>query len=344
MIKKLIAIICLYFSINLATAVNIADLYQTNIQVNSQSNEARNAALRSGMIEVITKLTGDSKIIHIAAIQNGLNKAESYVEEYSYLSQVNHSIPTISIRYNKNDINQLLKKAGIVYWGENRPLILIWLAISEPERETLIVGNESPHTMLNAIKQSSNQYGLPMIFPMMDMTDVEKVNPQIIDEMKIETLQEAGKRYSPEVLLIGKVNKTNQIKSDWQLIAGNEHWDWHFNDATVENMLTTLMKEINQVLAKHYAVKISTVSETILSLQVSHVNGGEDLQALMQYLQQLSIVKRVELLKITDDKVELSILIRGSSKAFEDNATIGQHMILKEADTEKQIWVYEWVS
>jgi hypothetical protein len=335
---------CLFFFISSAYAVKLPSLYQADLKVNSQSDEERRLAIQKGLLEVLTKLTGDAQIANVP-------NADKYVEEFSYTSSEDNSGYVLHIRYYKENINLLLKKTNIPSMGETRPLILVWLAISEPGQLPEVAGDESPHRdLLATMTNESKHYGLPLIFPVMDMAEMEQVTPQMINDMNEEALKEAGKRYSPNGLLIGKIIKSDSLhlQSQWQLITANQKWNWAYQQLTTDETWTKLFKDMSQALAKHYTTNTgktikNTANEIWLKLQVSNIVAGEDLQAVTEHLKQMAVVKQVELSQISGEMIELAVLIRGTVDAFQENAAIDSHFILKSFDDKNQKWQYEWV-
>lgn len=344
--KRLLLIIFLlcFFSVLPAFAVKVTSLYQAELPVSSQAEDVKAKAVKAGLLQVLVKISGDPDITKNPLIHAALNKADYYIQEYSYSSTTTDSSHfLIQIHYNPADINRLLKKAGVAYWGENRPLILVWLAVASPQQGTIIIGNEAPGTIYASMKLQGKKYGLPLIFPMMDVADVSQVSPADITQMAVPVLQEAGKRYEADALLIGKFGKQDNLyQGQWQLVMGNNTWNFTGSGATLDAAIDTVMSNVSQTLAKYYRVKITNAPEAWVKLEVSNVTRRNDLNGLVQYLKQLTSVQQVRLSMVTGDVVELAVLIRGPLLAFQQNATIGQHLVLKEQNEADNKLSYEW--
>jgi len=344
--KRLLAVFILcVFPVMPALAVKIASLYQAELPVASQSEDTKSRAVKIGLLQVLIKISGDPDIGKNLIIRTSLNKADYYIQEYSYSAATTDSSHfMLQIRYNPTDINRLLKKAGIAYWGENRPLILVWLATVSPQKGTEIIGNEAPGGIYAAMTQQGKKYGLPLIFPMMDVADVSQVSPADITQMATSVLQDAGKRYAADALLVGRFGQQDNVyQGEWQLILGNNKWEFTSSGTTPEEAIGAVMSNISQTLAKYYKVQVSATSPALwVKLEVSKIAQRNDLDSLIQYLKQLTAVQQVQLSTISDDVVELSVLIRGSSLSFQQNASIGQHLVLKAQDEAENKLFYEW--
>jgi len=344
--KLLLSFIVLFiFSITNAYAVKVSSLYQAEIQVASQTEDQKEQAVEDGFLQVLIKLTGDPQIGANPVIRQSMKKADYYVQEYSYLAPTpDASQYLIRIRYDIDDVNRLLKKAGVAYWGENRPLLLVWLAITDGQHNAEIIASEAPGTEYSTMKQQSRKYGIPLIFPIMDMDDMSKVSVNDVSDMTLPVLSEAAKRYSPDALLIGNLQKTKTgFAGRWRLVLGNTTFDWMISDKSVEGEMSAVMNFVSQNLAKNYVVKTADTQELTLKLEVTNVTQRDDLAQLVQYLKQLTPVEQVDLAQVAGDVVDLSVIVRGSLAGFLKNAAIGQRLVLKSQDDSTNKLVYKWV-
>ncbi len=343
MTRLLITFILATFFVSTAWAVKMTSLYQAEVPVMTQTDADREQAIKQGLIQVLIKVSGDFAIDKNPVIKSNLKRAAYFVQEYSY-QPTNDSQYILQIRFSKSDIATLLKKVKITTapLNEERPLTLVWLVYSKGEQSE-IIGNESPGNLLTIMKQRGKSYGLPLIFPMMDMTDMDKVTVLDVHKPDISLLQAAGKRYAPDALLIGRIDESdNMFRSEWQLVLGGNQWNWIISNEKIDNIIATVLSQVSQTLAKQYVEKIVSPS-SLLELEVANVKERDDLINLMDYLKKLTQVKQVELAQVSGDTVSLSVEVQGSMSNFEQNPTMNQHLILKSQDTTKNKLVYEWV-
>ena len=327
-----------------AFAVKVASLYQVEIPVASQAADARAQAIQDGFLRVLIKVSGDPHVDQNPDVRASLKSADYYVQEYSYLlPSTSSSEYILLIRYNKRDVNTLLKRSGVAYWGENRPLILVWLAVSNGQEPTEIVDNDTPNGVLNVMKQQGKKYGLPLIFPMMDVSDVNQVTPADVSAMTLPVLKEAGKRYSPDALLIGNLKQGDGgCESTWQLVLGGTQWNWKVTGKSPDEVVNNVLNLVSQTFVKRYVVKAANGTRSWFKLEVSNITERNDLVQLIQYLKQLSPVQQVQLSQVSGNMVELAVQVRGSLTTFQQNASIGQRMVLKSQDQTNNKLIYEW--
>jgi hypothetical protein len=240
-------------------AAKVASLYEAEVAVASQADDMRAQAVQEGFLQVLIRASGDPQIDRNPLIKESLQRSDYYVQEFSYsAATVASSQYTLHVRYNEADVKRLLRRAGVVHWGENRPLLMVWLAVTNKQNDTDIIASESSGDMYSTMKQQSTQFGLPMIFPLMDVDDVNRVSVDDISNMAVSVLQDAAKRYAPDGILIGKIDESGEeVESQWELVIKQDQWNWEINDKTPEAVVSSIMDEISQTLAKHYAAKSS---------------------------------------------------------------------------------------
>lgn len=333
------------FFFSSAFAVKMTSLYQAEVPVAAQTEDLKAQAIKEGFLAVLIKLSGDEQISSNPAIRQSLLKPDYYVQELNYSqSTTDSSQYLLRIRYEPSDINRLLKKAGVSYWGDTRPLILLWLLVTNRDQSSEIIGNETPNDIFATVKQQSKKYGLPLIFPVMDVADISQISPQDISNVALPVLKEAAKRYAPDAILVGTLEQgSSDFHSEWQLIVGKEQWRWEISDKSSDAVIATIMNQISQTLSKHYIVKSVSAPELWLKLEVMNITQRSDLSKLLKHLKQVSTIQQVQLLEVTSDVVELSVLVRGSYEAFLKDATLGQHLSLKYQDPREKKLVYVWV-
>jgi uncharacterized protein len=346
--KLLLTILLALLACSLLTrafAVKVSSLYQADIPVAAQTDDLKTQAVRDGFLDVLIKLSGDGQVGDNPVIKASLLRPDYYVHEISYSQPTpDASEYLLRIRYEPNDINRLLRKAGVSYWGEMRPLILVWLAITNKHQTTEIIGHEMPGDIFATMKHQSNRYGLPLIFPVMDVTDINQISPKDVISVSLPVLKEAAKRYAPDALLIGNMQETdNGIESQWLLMLNKNQWKWVITEKSVDLVISTLMNQISQTLAKHYVAKAADVPSVWVKVEVMNVTQRSDLTELLKYLKQLTPVQQVQLIEVSSDVVELSIQIRGSLETFQKNAAIGQRLSLKYQDPKDKKLFYVWV-
>src|SRR3990167_694648 len=327
-------------------AVKMSGLYQVALPIASQSDGLLVEAVRQGFIQVLTRVSGDLSIASNAVIAPTLGHVMDYVQEYRYTpsGDTRAAAFILHVRYDAPFINQLLNKAGVDYWKESRPLILVWLAVTNADNVTDMVSEDVHPDILKAMQTQGERSGLQLIFPMMDSADMDLVSAATIVNRNVVTLKEAGKRYAPEAMLIGHIKAGAPFETgQWQLVVNATQSDFETEGTTISQLTGAALNQVTQKLSKHVTAKSADVPERWLTLAVESIVEKSDLAALVQYLKQLSLGRKVQLLSVTGTRVEMDVLVNGSPAMFQQAAEAGLHLELISEDEENETLMYDWV-
>ncbi len=150
---------------------------------------------------------------------------------------------------------EALRKMGVKQWGSTRPLVLVWLATINKENKVDILAVETSNEMLERFKRQGQRYGLPLIFPVMDVADLDKVSAENITSVSLPELKEASKRYQPDVLLIGTVEYENDAyQARWSLVMKEKSWDWTTTGASQDQVIAEALDHVSQTLSPQNSV------------------------------------------------------------------------------------------
>ncbi len=249
--KQILTIVILCCFPFTAWAVKMSTLYQAEVSVASQTYDLREQAVKDGLLQVLIKISGNLEIDKNPIIRAGLKKANYYVQEYHYSADSTAASQyQLEINYEPTDVKRLLQNANVAYWGESRPLTLIWLTVMDKQHELNVISNETQNVIFDKMVLEGKKYGLPLIFPMMDVDDLNQISSDDITSMKIPVLKEAAKRYAPDVLLIGEIEENDSsCRSYWKLLMNDSQWDWKVENKTTDEAITLVMSRVSRVIS-----------------------------------------------------------------------------------------------
>lgn len=260
--KKFVTILALlmFFPISTVFAVKLTNLYQAEIPLASQTEDLKEQAIENGFKQVLIRLSGNPTITQNPIIRDSLMRSDYYVQDIAYSPVTTSSSEyLLQIRYDSADVNRLFKKARIPVWDpNNRPLMLVWLVVTNQNNQTMIVNNQGAGGLYSTLTEAANKLGLPLIFPMMDMDDLNEVSTNDIKAMVIPVLKSAAERYGPDVMLVGSMDENPQgWDSDWELLANKTKWQWRVVDKTSDAVITSAINQAGLTLSKNYLGKSS---------------------------------------------------------------------------------------
>ena len=326
-----------------AFAVKVDLLYQAQVAVTTQAPLERNAALPVALAQVLVKVSGNTRVADNPSVKSQLNTAGKIVQEFSYtaLDSSQASFPSylLSVNFDPDAVNTILRNANVPIWGQGRPLVLVWVDVEKANRLPEIISNDSPTDVLTAFQHEARLRGLPIVFPVMDITDLNQVSVKDVAAMTIPTVINASKRYGSEAILIGRIAQGQAgFTSQWKLILKNNEWNWNMTGGTVETIVQPLIDNIMNTLASQYAVVTSNAVQTELNLHVVGVTQNEDFSKLIRYLSHLAPVANVDVARISGNEIVLRLSLRGSPEAFA-HAVAGANKLIPLNLTE---WKYQW--
>ena len=329
-------------------AVRVHSIYQDEVPVATQSKSDKLKAEQDALADVFVKVSGNSHVLDSNPnLKANLTRADTFVQEFSYTSPTDapKATPyTLFVRFDADAINRLLREAGTPTWGQNRPLILVWLALQNAGQTSADIVDSTTDTE-KILRQSAKQRGLPMIFPMMDVTDMSLVSVSDITSKSVTNLQQASQRYASNALLIGNITQgKTEIKSHWQLVLGTDSWSWDVSGKTMAEVFSSIVDNAADALAKRYSTVTSAAIQSELTLNISGVKQHADLLALMKYLQRLTPVSDVQLRSVSGSDIVLDLNLRGSRESFIQAASISKNLLpVSAANLADGSLEYKWI-
>ena len=142
------------FSPNLA-ALEVNDLYQASVIVDSQASKEREHAIKDALQTVFLKIGGKKSVLTHDVLQQAQRRASRYVSQYRY--HLKNDQLSIIVRFNENKVNQLFQQANLSIWGTLRPQILLWL-VDEQGATRSIIATDAETTIPEVVNDFSNEY------------------------------------------------------------------------------------------------------------------------------------------------------------------------------------------
>ena len=305
-----------------AFAVKVDALYKASLPVATQTAAERNQTVALGVNQVLIKVSGNSLVVDNPKLKARLNTAGTLVQQYSYATPTppieNNNTPyLLTIQFDAAGINQWLRDADVPIW-QNRPLIVAWITNTAPGQPTEIISSDTVSEITRLLKQSAEQRGLPLMLPLMDVTDLGQASTADISSMAVSNLANAAKRYNNDAILIGNIiQKPDGITSQWKLVSGDNQSDWTLTGKTLGDILPSLIDNVTTTLATRFAVVTTNAIQKEFVLKVTGITQYPDFAKLTRYLNQLTPVANVEIVEITTtNEVILKISLRSTQESF----------------------------
>lgn len=334
---------CLFFISLLmaftALAVEVDDLYIANVAVNSQSKSDRAKALRAAFRAVIVKVSGQNAALEDKTLATASRQYNQYLSQFKYQRKDNEL--RLVATFNEEKIKQLFLQANVALWGSLRPQVLLWL-VEEDKLTRRLLSESSFSELPKVIQQFSVQRGLPISLPLVDLVDTEAVQSSDVWGRFALPILDASSRYNAEAVIIMRIsnssllpelvsevineqdcqplckNQDNQYLLDWSLITGSDITDQVFGNKYQGVNQVLLMQQalddITKVISQDYTLSTSINNEFVID--VANVETLSAYVGLSSFLQELSSVQEVTLIKAEGVTRRFKLQLLGSKAAF----------------------------
>jgi hypothetical protein len=330
-----------------AVAARVDNLYSATVSLSATASKPLNDAFARALGQVLVKVTGLPEAGRDAARAGLLPDPASLVQQYSRLSN-----NRLSAQFDARAIRAALDLAGLPVWGENRPLVAIWLAVDSGGGQRVILSDGSASSARNVDKvdvlraglaQAADERGLPVVLPLVDAEDLGSISFADIWGNFRGPVTQASQRYGADAILIGRANSLeaddDQIR--WTLTSGSEQASWRGD----------LNSGPGQA-ADYLAQRLATYADSADTLRVlvTNVDTLEKYGQLKNYLAKLNIVEQATVARANADQLEFDLIVRGDVQRLE--TAMNRSRLLQPASSESDMLetgrlpdlVYAWAS
>lgn len=321
-----------------ATAVRLDHLHEVEVEATGRDTAARDAALARALQEVLVRLTGGGTALQGAAAAGLLAQPGQYVEQYRFIETPGAEREAdglkLWVQFDGVSLARDLRRAGLPYWGPERPDVMVWLAIDDRGRRYL-AAESGTQPVSDFLLQAGRQHGLPLTLPLMDVEDQQAVAFTDVWGRFSGRLDSASRRYHPQAMLSARLERAGagEWRGDWQLDDGGIRKDWSTRGGDLQAALDAGIADAAEWLAQRYAV-ISTASG-LHTLVVEDVRSLDDYSRVYGYLAALSPVDRVDVLRVEQHTLELSLTLSADEHSLLQLIALGR--VLQRVD-DPAVW------
>ncbi len=309
--------------------------YSSQVPVLSQSSGDRQAALAAALGQVLVRLTGNSQAIGNPVVRKAAAHAEDLVTESQYRqdSDTVNGIPvfktTLVVSFDMTGTDALIAAAGLKYWSGERPKPILWLVIDDGRGPRLVTGQQ-----LNVVKPLATrglERGLRFLLPA--GTAMEQAATNSIWNLDSAAIQPLTARYGNDTQLLGKIYRSVSGWSAWWVLsrAGVELARWPVTDADPRRVIASGADQSADAFARREAVAIDAGPAGVLAVEVDGVSDQAGFLKLMAYLENLAIVRKVDVVEVTPEHLRLALDLGVGLKGF--RALVDTGGVLHSTDT-----------
>ena len=292
--------------------------YTATVPVGSQKE--KRSGMQRGLIQVITRLTGDTKAAVNPVVRRAAANVEALVTSSSFSQQAETvgGVPTyktvLVVSFDPEAVDALVGGAGLRYWTAARPKPILWLAIDDGRGPRLVTGKQT--AVVKPLATRGLERGMRYLLPAGTAAELAAVRSIVgLNPMALAPLTA---RYGNDTQLLGKVYRQPPgWAADWVMTQGGvEIARWSYADVDPRRVIASGVDAGADALAARDGVKIDSGPAGSYSVEVVGVASQGAYLRLMAYLETLAIVRRVAVtearptgeLKLT---LELTVGMRG---------------------------------
>lgn len=273
-------------------AVVITDLYETEIPASNQSVSSRKQYMSAALRTVLIKITGDSQIISRDDIATSLANADRYVQRFEYRSNATVGKEQLSfwVQFSKILLDKMLRQVGIPQWGQERPSILIWLAVQDGSNRRLI-GADDP-AYVSVLDNQARDRGIILTYPLLDLQDNRQLRFSDVWGDFREIVFVASQRYSTDIVLTCRLESVSEQlwEARWVAHIEQNNISWMGQGGSPEQVLRTGVDGLVNIMAKRYALAGTYTKTDTIEIVVHEITDYNQYAKVLDYLASLNSV------------------------------------------------------
>ena len=211
-----------------ARAETVKGLYEVEVPVASQDEQARAVAVDAGFRQALVKVAGSRRVLDNPAVAATLPRANSYLLQF-YFTQISYPPrdggpavePGLHVAFAPRAVNDILRRAGEPILPPNRPATLLWLALDDGTGPRLL-SRAVDTAVADWLGFHAARRAMPLLFPQMDIEDSAALTPEQVAALDDAATLRASARYGAESVLAGRLVRASDGSwlGEWRYLGG----------------------------------------------------------------------------------------------------------------------------
>ena len=255
-----LAFLLAWLPVSTLMAVEVKGLYEIELIANSQSAADREQAIKQALYGVLSRVLVADDISKIPAVQQVLTGAEHYVKQFQYsLIAANEYSESdarlMRVEFDEDQLLEVMRKSKVGIWSEIRPQTLLWLVVDEDGKRQFFNADAMPD-FDNAIALASKVKGLPVIFPMLDLEEQQRISVSEVLGADSRNLLTVSTRYEVPAVMAGRVVRKGACwQGEWAFYFDKKIQQWNSDCLPLKATMLEGLQGAFSVLSNYYGVK-----------------------------------------------------------------------------------------
>mgnify|MGYP000411600620 CR=1 FL=1 len=292
-------------------AVEVPTLYTAEVPLDREARDPRSEAYDAALRQVLLRVSGSELVGDEELLAQLFPNPQAFVTQFRPGSE-----DSLWVSFDGQAIERVLRNAGQPIWGADRPLTLVWLAVDWGQGEREIIAADDPERMEQEsrsidrnrmIRQRlldiADRRGLPLVFPLLDTTDLQSVTFADIWGGFDSAVLDASQRYDADSVLIGRIRAASTQSNRWSYYFGDE-------DVALSGPPEAVLGQVADRLAAEFAIGGNLPLESV-DLAISGIVSVEAFGNVQRMLEDLSIIERYGITEVSGDRIRYHLEVRG---------------------------------
>lgn len=314
-----------------AGAAEVPTLYTAEVPFDSEADDPRADAYQAALQEILLRVSGPELAGNSEAVAELFPNPAAFVVQFRPGGK-----DTLWVSFDGQAIEQRLRNTGQRVWGAERPLTLVWLAVDWGQGKREIIAADDPEhggrrsrsidrnrLLRERILDVAARRGLPLVFPLLDTTDLQAVTFADIWGGFDEAVLTASARYDAKSILIGRIRPASHQGA---------RWTYYFSGAetSMAGPPEAAVDRVADLLAAEFAIGSDMPVEAVV-LNVSGIDSIEAYGSVQKILKDVPLIERFAVTGVAGDRVSYRIDVRGGParlrRALRFNGLIEQEAV-----------------
>ena len=311
--RQAILLTCALLSMPLG-AVEVPTLYTADVPLDQEADDPRGQAYRAALVEVLLRVSGSELAYDEEMVDLLFPRPSVYVTQFRSGEE-----ESLWVSFDGAALEEVLRNSGQAVWSSDRPLTLVWLAVDWGQGEREIVAADDPdridqearsidrnRMIRERLLEIADRRGLPLLFPLLDTTDLQSVMFADIWGGFDEAFLDSSERYEVFCVLIGRVRAVS---------AQPARWSWYFSElgSSLSGSPEAVLGQIADTLAAEFAIGGDLPLETV-ALNLSGIVSVEAYGNVQRILEEIALIEAYAVTAVTGDRVSYRVEVRGGAE------------------------------
>lgn len=316
-----------------------ADYFSAEVPVESQSRSEQRKAAKSGLLDVLVRVSGSEAVLDNPVIAQRSSSALSLVTQFQYEDVDQEELSgqgfehILRLSFSSRLVRQLLASADLPVWSVNRPKTLVWLVEDSFELGKRMMPFDETNPMIQGIQRAAAYRGLPLTFPLLDFDDQIALGAERLWNLDEASIMDASERYKADAVLVGKYTlmSSGLVLSSWQYFHRDKSRFFDLRSQDPKQLGYDALLPLADHLASLYSYR--SLDSEYFSVSVLNVRNFSDYRELVSMLKSFDTITDVKIDRVIDEQVDLRLKSEASLSQISNQIALARKLVAFESST-----------